>query len=126
MREFIGVKSPLDLLIEVGSKRLPVESVFKREALMFRRVACPQLGQVVSAFEKLKGIAGPVPDDFCAHIDYLKRRGLIFDDVSSADGPELDLLRSNDEFRGLTSLEDHIGPWVLGTIQATDLKFVLN
>jgi hypothetical protein len=80
MREFVGVKSPLDPLIEVGSKRLPVESVFKREALMFRHIACPQLGQLVPAFQKLTSIAGPMADQFCAHIDYLKQRGVIFDD----------------------------------------------
>lgn len=125
MREFVGVKSPLDLMIEVASKRLPVESVFKREALMFRRIACPQLGNLVSGFEKLRGIAGPMADHFCAHIDYLKQRGVIFDDVASADGPELDVLKSDEEFRGLINTEELIGPWVLGTIQG-NFAFILN
>jgi hypothetical protein len=92
MREFVGVKSPLDLLIEVGSKRLPVESIFKREALMFRRIACPHLGQVVSAFERLGDLAQPISNQLCAHVNYLKQNRVIFDDVSSADGSDLGVM----------------------------------
>ena len=126
MREFVGVKSPLDLAIEVASKRLPVENVFKREALMFGRIACPQLGQVVSVFEKFGSIAQPISDQFCAHVDYLKQQGVIFDDVSSADGPELDFLMSDEEFRGLANLDNKVGPWILHAIHDAGLERVLK
>ena len=102
MREFVGVRSPLELVIEVGSKRLPVESVFKREALMFHRIACPHLGQVVSAFEKIGNVAQPISNQMRAQIDYLKEQQVIFDDVSSAVGEKLDFLSSNTEFQSLT------------------------
>lgn len=41
MREFIGVKSFFDLLIEMKLREIPPGDVFKREALMFSRICCP-------------------------------------------------------------------------------------
>src|SRR5437762_11652837 len=105
MREFVAVKSSLDLLIEVGSKRLPVESVFKREALMFRRIACPHLGQVVSAFERMGDLAQPISNQLCAHVDYLKQNSVVFDNVSSANGSDLSVMMTDISFRSLTNVE---------------------
>jgi len=100
MREFVGVKSPLDLLIEVISTRLPVENVFKREAMMFGRIACPQLDKMVVAFEALGSSAHPlsaqlhpIGTGFFSHIDYLRKHNIVFDDVSSADGAAVDFLK---------------------------------
>lgn len=126
MREFVGVKSPLDLMIEVGSKRLPVESVFKREALMFSRIAVPQLGQMVSAFQKLGPIAQPISDQFCAHVEYLKEQNVIFDDVSSAVGPEFGVLMSNNAFRSLTKVEWPIAQAIFEGLKSAGLHKVLQ
>ena len=39
MREFVGIKSPLDLLLEVTSARLQIPNVFKREAYQWGKAA---------------------------------------------------------------------------------------
>jgi hypothetical protein len=126
MREFVGVRSPLDLMIEVGSRRLPVDSVFKREALMFSRIAIPQLGKIVSAFEKIGTIAQPISNQFCAHVEYLKEHSVIFDDVSSAVGPEVGVLMSHDAFRGLAAVEWPIATAIFEGLKNAGLDKVLE
>lgn len=133
MREFVGVKSPLDLLIEVISTRLPVENVFKREAMMFGRIACPQLDKMVAAFEKLESSGHPLSSPlhgistrFCSHVEHLKKHNILFDDVSSADGPALDFLESDSEFSRLMNIENRIAPWALDTIRNAGIDDLLD
>ncbi|HEY3102213.1 MAG TPA: hypothetical protein VGJ69_01395 [Pyrinomonadaceae bacterium] len=133
MREFVGVKSPLDLLIEVISTRLPVENVFKREAMMFGRIACPQLDKMVAAFEALGSSAHPlsaqlhsIATGFFSHVDYLRKHNIVFDDVSSADGPAVDFLKSDSEFASLMTVENRIAPWALEAIQNAGLDDFLD
>src|SRR2546423_8827008 len=128
MREFVGVKSPLDLLIEVISTRLPVENVFKREAMMFGRIACPQLDKMVAAFEALVSSAhplsaqlNPIGTEFFSHIDYLRKHNIISDDVLSADGAAVDFLKSDSEFASLMTVENRVGPWAHEAIQNAGL-----
>jgi len=125
MGEFIGVRSPLDWMIEVGAKRLPVESLFKREALMFSRIACPQLGQVVSAFGKLSDVAPELSDEICAHVDFLRERGVIFDDVSLAEGEDLSRLMKNVQFQAVSLSEKPIARAVIEEIKNAGLEDVL-
>jgi len=126
MREFVGVKSPLDWMMEIGSKRLPVENLFKREALMFDRIVCPQLGSVVSAFEKIRKLAEPLSDQLVAHIEYLKEQGVILDDISSASGPEFGRLMSDMDFRKLTNIEGPVGRAVIEEIKNAGLEDVVK
>jgi hypothetical protein len=126
MREFVGVRSPLDWMIEVGSKRLSVGSLFKREALMFSRIVCPQLGQVVSAFERIGSLAQPLSDQVVAHVEYLKEHGVILDDVSSASGAEFGLLMSDIDFRTLTRIEEPIGRAVIEEIKNAGLEDIID
>ena len=126
MREFVGVRSPLELVIEVGSQRIPVERVFKREALMFQRIACPYLGQVVAAFDTIGNIAQPISNQLCAHINYLREQRVIFEDVSSADGAELDVLRFDTEFQNLTTIEEPLAQSLLTAIQNAGLEEILK
>ena len=126
MREFVVVRSPLELVIEVGSKAIPVERVFKREALMFQRIACPHLRQVVSAFEKIGNVGRPLSNQLCAHIDYLRQQRVIFEDVSSADGAELDVLSSDTEFQNLTSIEGPLAESLITAIENAGLQEVMK
>jgi hypothetical protein len=100
MREFVGIKPPLDLLLEVFSKGLPVNSVFKRETLMFRRVGCiPQFGTLSSLLLGLGNLGSTIPSELARHLDYLSGQGLLFDVPPSAQGPQLDVLASDKEFQ---------------------------
>src|SRR5437588_10579487 len=126
MREFVGVKSPFDLMIEVGSKKLPIESVFKRESLMFQRIACPDLGQVLSAFQRIGNLAQPLSDQLCAHVDYLKAEGVIFDDVSSATGSKVGFLMSDMNFRNLNLVQEPFARAVIEGIKGAGLEDVIK
>jgi hypothetical protein len=124
----LEVKSPLNLLIEVISTRLPVENVFKREAIMFGRIACPQLDKMVAAFEALGNsvhLLSPqlhsIATGFFSHIDYLRKHHIIFDEVPSADTAAVDFLNSDSEFASLMTVENRIAPWALEAIQNAGL-----
>jgi len=78
------------------------------------------------AFEKLGAIAQPISGQFCSHFNYLKQQGVIFDDVSSAEGSELGVLMSNRGFRSLSTVEWPIAQAIFEGIKDAGLEQVLN
>jgi hypothetical protein len=133
MREFVGIKSPFDLVLEVVSGQFPVENIFKREALMFDRVGCLQR---VEQFLSLLGMIGnllktenpniTVPHELADHLTYLNERGLIFDVPPSADGANLKILESDKEFLSLRNNEQPIEQWLVESFQSAGLGELLN
>jgi hypothetical protein len=103
MREFVGIKSALDLILEMKSKDATIESLFKREALMFDRIICPFAENFNATLAQL-GVS-PL-DDLAAQIAYLNEQGLILADIPMTDVSQLGLLESDSEFQRLRSAEE--------------------
>lgn len=78
----------------------------------------------MSAFETLGNVAEPISSQLIAHVDYLKQQQVIFDDVSSANGAELDILTADTEFQSLIPIEEPIAQSVITAIQNAGLEEV--
>lgn len=123
MREFIGVKSFFDLLIEMKLREIPPSDVFKREALMFSRICCPLIEGInqMSGFLKLQPL-----DDLVSHIDLLSQHGLFLAPPPSATEPQVNLLESDSEFQALKSIEPAVVQLLHGTMRAGGMGELLD
>lgn len=102
MREFVGVKSPLDLILEMQLRGATIDSLFKHEALMFDRISCPLFKDISSSFAPL----GVEPlDELATHIDYIEEQGLLYPAIPNAEGAQLGLLETDSEFQTLKVVE---------------------
>lgn len=123
MREFVGIKSPLDLVFEMQMGGNPIDGLLKREALMFSRISCPFIEKIQSGL----GYFGIMPfDDLARHLNYLQERGLLFTPPLAAEGAQLNLLESDDEFNALRSVEQPLEQWILGTMRDAGLSELLD
>lgn len=111
MREFVGVKSPLDLILEKQLRGATIGSLFKREALMFDRISCPHFKDMSSSLASL-GI-----DELAAHIDYIEERGLLYPAIPDAEGPQLGLLETDNEFQLLKGVEPGLEQLLRGSME---------
>lgn len=123
MREFVGVKSPLDLILEMQSRGATIESLFKREALMFDRISCPFFENINSSLAPL-GL--PPLDGLAAHIEYLNEKGLLLTEIPTADGPQLGLLESDSEFQLLRSAEQPLEQMIRASLENAGLSELLD
>lgn len=115
MREFVGVKSPLDLILEKQLRGATIGSLFKREALMFDRISCPHFKDMSSSFAPL---GMELLDDLVAHIDYIEERGLLYPPIPDAEGPQLGLLETDGEFQLLKGVEPALEQMLRGSMEA--------
>lgn len=123
MRDFIGIKSPLDLVFEMQVRGMPVDSLFKREALMFSRISCPFAEKIQESLSYL----GITPlNELAAHLNYLQEHGLLFTPPPLTEGVQLNLLESDEEFQALRSIEQPLEQWIRGTMHDAGLSEFLN
>jgi hypothetical protein len=117
MREFVGVKSPLDLILEMQLRGAIIDSLFKREALMFDRISCPHFKDMRSSVAPL----GMEPlDELAAHIDYIEKQGLLYPPIPDAEGPQLGLLETDSEFQLLKGAEPALEQLLRGSMGAIE------
>ncbi len=128
MREFVGIKSPLDLLLEVTSARLQIPNVFKREALIFKKIGClPHLDQFLPLLRTIGELnVSSLPDELADHLAYLSEQGILFDAPYSATGPETNLLESDPEYQNLVSIEEPLRKVVLDSFHQAGLDSLIG
>lgn len=123
MREFVGIKSSLDLIIEVASGKVPVENVLKSEALMFSRIGFPQVEQSLSMLE---GLGHPLTITLANHLNYLLEQNVLFSLPPSAEGSQLELLDLDPDFRNLRTVEQPLAQHVVQSFRDTGLDQTLG
>lgn len=138
VREFVGVKSPLDLIFEVDAGTFPVDSVFKREALMFNRIGCPQAENFIKVFNSLPHLfptlltstrARDLASRFnhlTKHPNYLLGERILFETPLSAEGQQLNLLEADSDFQRLKSLGQPIEQLLIEGFRKADLGVLLE
>jgi hypothetical protein len=105
------------------SKDATIESLFKREALMFDRIICPFAEKFSVILVQLGGL---LLNDFAAHIDYLYEKGVLLTDIPMTDASQLNLLESDSEFQVLKSAEEPLTKLVRGAMENAGLGELLD
>lgn len=97
MREFVGVKSILEFTLFPS---------LKREALMFNRIAIPDLSGWLSLIRKIPAIPNFVltAPDFLDEMEWLREQGIVFDIKGRTSKQKI----SDEEYAGVLSQEDDI------------------
>jgi hypothetical protein len=123
VREFVAIKSPIDLAIEMQAGGIPADCLLKREALMFSRISSPFVEKFQSSMSYL-GLASL--NDLTEHLNYLQERSLLFMLPPSAEGAQLNLLESDAEFQTLRSVEQPLEQWILEAMRNAGLEELLD
>jgi hypothetical protein len=104
VREFVGIKSPLDLILELKARDVHVPDLLKREALMFSRIGCPKIEELL-ALSVPCGFEHPSITELIGHFNYLDEQGVLYHFPPSVEGPQLTLLEEDNDYQVLKRME---------------------